>query len=302
MCTLTLLPPSGSCVTRVVVNRDELVTRAEALPPARGGHPFGGRRALLPIDPESGGTWVGVNDAGVVLALLNLNLPGGGARQVAALNGGGERWERKGGGVLASRGGIIPGLLHCGSADDAVDVVHGHRAGGAGATRPFTLVIADGRHVATVRCDGVSVGVEQMNRPVRPVMWTSSGLGDHVVEGPRRALFDGWFGGGCGGASGGASGGGGGSLSGGGGGGDAAAWVERQEAFHRHRWDGRPQWSVMMNRDGARTVSTTTVYVGRDRVAMRYRAVDPQDTPTRELEAVVVHLDRRDARVSGARA
>ena len=42
-------------------------------------------------------------------------------------------------------------------------------------------------------------------------------------------------------------------------GGGGGAWVERQEAFHRHRWDGRPQWSVMMSRGGARTVSTTTV-------------------------------------------
>jgi hypothetical protein len=50
-------------------NRDEKLTRAPGLPPQR--FERGGRAWLAPTDPDGGGSWIGVNDAGVTLALLN---------------------------------------------------------------------------------------------------------------------------------------------------------------------------------------------------------------------------------------
>ena len=50
------------------MNRDEQKTRPRALPPKR--HKAGTRSALYPSE-KSGGTWIGVNDAGLTLALIN---------------------------------------------------------------------------------------------------------------------------------------------------------------------------------------------------------------------------------------
>lgn len=64
MCTAVGWPtPEGYLLA---FNRDELLSRAPALPPeARGGW-------LAPIDPEGGGTWLAVNTAGLTLAALNV--------------------------------------------------------------------------------------------------------------------------------------------------------------------------------------------------------------------------------------
>jgi hypothetical protein len=51
------------------MNRDELRTRAPALPPSH--HVLRGVTALLPTDGEAGGSWIAVNDFGHTLALLN---------------------------------------------------------------------------------------------------------------------------------------------------------------------------------------------------------------------------------------
>jgi uncharacterized protein with NRDE domain len=70
MCTVSVLQLPGN-VIRVACNRDEQVTRAAALPPVV--RRIGGVRAMMPVDPVSGGTWVGADEAGVVMALLNYN-------------------------------------------------------------------------------------------------------------------------------------------------------------------------------------------------------------------------------------
>lgn len=54
----------------IVFNRDELRTRSRGEAP-RVVQSVGGRQILMPRDPDAGGTWMGVNDAGVIVALLN---------------------------------------------------------------------------------------------------------------------------------------------------------------------------------------------------------------------------------------
>jgi hypothetical protein len=68
MCTVAFVPTrTGDYL--LGHNRDERNTRARALPPKlreRDGLAF-----LAPTDPDGGGTWIGVNAAGVTLCLLN---------------------------------------------------------------------------------------------------------------------------------------------------------------------------------------------------------------------------------------
>jgi hypothetical protein len=76
-------------------------------------------------------------------------------------------------------------------------------------------------------------------------MFTSSSLGDELVERPRQRLF--------------------------------AALVESsrrplaaQARYHRHRWPDRPHISVRMARADAATVSHTTIDVSNEHIAIEY--------------------------------
>ena len=67
MCTVTLLPMGDHL--RVMANRDERHDRPVAHPPLISR--AGGALALMPVDPQGGGTWIAATSAGLVFALLN---------------------------------------------------------------------------------------------------------------------------------------------------------------------------------------------------------------------------------------
>jgi hypothetical protein len=67
MCTLTTFISDDSIL--VGFNRDEQLARQRALPPQR--YTDEGVTYLCPVDPVSSGTWIGVNQFGVLLCLLN---------------------------------------------------------------------------------------------------------------------------------------------------------------------------------------------------------------------------------------
>jgi hypothetical protein len=66
MCTVSFLPMRQGFM--LAMNRDEQVSRPRALAPRR--HWTGVRASLYPSE-TGGGTWVGANDAGLTLALIN---------------------------------------------------------------------------------------------------------------------------------------------------------------------------------------------------------------------------------------
>ena len=103
MCTVTIVPYDDGF--RLVCNRDERRDRPAAMPPMdrRIRH----RTAIYPQDPLGGGTWVGINDAGLAAALLN--------RNIDAAAPGDDR-------PLRSRGLIIPRLLDASATAEAVDM------------------------------------------------------------------------------------------------------------------------------------------------------------------------------------
>lgn len=243
MCTVTIIPTGGGL--RMACNRDESRTRAAArLPEVR---TFGPRRAIMPVDPVSDGTWIAVNDAGLALTLLNAY-----PRPARELWAAAEA-------LLLSRGLIIPSLLHLDSVAAAVDAV---RHLDARQYPPFRLVLMDRGEVADVGCDGRALTVSRIEAPDAPLLYTSSGLGDQLVDAPRRELFIEMLAGAK----------------------DSAA---RQDAFHRHRWPDRPHLSVCMSRPEARTVSLTIVELRPAAVRLVYYPEAP-DRPVEPVEAELV--------------
>jgi hypothetical protein len=238
MCTVTVVPCQEAI--HLACNRDELRSRPAALPPRI--ERFGPRRAVLPVDPTSGGTWVAANDAGLVLTLLNVN-PGNGLATSAA---------------RLSRGNIIPTLLH---AETPLAAASSALALDAARYAPFRLVLVNWREAVEVRSDGARIRLVWRTVLTSPQLFTSSGLGDQAVEGPRRQLFGEFF--------------------------DRPGdRLAQQEAFHRHRWPDRPHLSVCMDRQDARTVSHTVVSLGSDRITLAYHP----DAPDRPAETLTLTL------------
>lgn len=229
MCTVTIVSkPGGDHAFRMACSRDESHGRASAIPPRH--QTMRGVNALVPIDPASGGTWVGVNEFGVALTLLNHNLsePPVGRDQ--------------------SRGQVIPALLHVHAVEEiipAASTILRERM------MPFRLIACDGRSVLLWRGIDPVDQAELSSWDAKPLMFTSSGLGDHLVESPRRELFDGWFSG------------------------NPDQVFQEQDAFHRHQWPGKEQLSICMHRDDARTVSYTTLDVTPSSISVLYHPDRP---------------------------
>ena len=77
MCTLSFLPSNRSFL--VAMNRDESHTRPAALPPRI--LEVDGMEVIYPREP-GGGTWVGCNDGGNLLALVNWHVAVPGCAQL----------------------------------------------------------------------------------------------------------------------------------------------------------------------------------------------------------------------------
>jgi hypothetical protein len=219
---------------RLLCNRDEQRERATALPPAR--HRLGAGVAVYPVDPVGGGTWVGVNDAGLTAALLNRTLPG---RSPTAVTG------------LRSRGLIVPCVLACRSVQGAIEAC---ASLDLTTFNPFRLVIVQGKVAATLSSDGRTLTTQSVDSS-QPYLVTSSSLGDDLVEEPRAALFE--------------------RLvlrryrAG-----SARRTLDGQTRFHAHRWRARSALSVMMERPDAHTVSRTAIRVSRRGIELRYDRLD----------------------------
>lgn len=248
MCTLTLIQPRstapdgwpssraipmlGTPILRLVMNRDELRSRARAIPPAV--LQSAQRSILMPVDPASQGTWIGINDCGLFAAVLNLTEP-----QDLAGSG---RFGR-------SRGNIVPAILQYTTLDQArmaaeslLNVDYS----------PFRLLIGSWEGACLVHSRARTVEYSSL-----PLLLTSSGLGDHLVQSPRADLFartlarDG----------------------------SAAS----QDAFHRHVFPAQHQLSVQMEREDARTVSIATLEVSSTSAIMHYDDLLAQQVSTNQL-------------------
>jgi hypothetical protein len=98
---------------------------------------------------------------------------------------------------------------------------------------PFRLVVVHRTSLGVATSDGHHIRCTQ-SRLDAQVAFSSSSLGDDRVEESRRDLFRRLVR-------------------------DVDDWLAGQAAFHRHRWPDRPDISVVMSRNDARTVSRSTV-------------------------------------------
>lgn len=169
MCTLTLIPTE--CGFRLVTNRDESRQRPRALAPAL--REASGCRAVWPVDPRGGGTWVAATDAGLALSILNYNPAPAGELPVPPR--------------AQSRGAIIPAIIGAGASSEAITAL---ASLDLERFLPFRLVAADREAIAVGRWDGEALSVER--RALAPSCFVSSGLGDALVA-PRLELFDRWM-------------------------------------------------------------------------------------------------------------
>jgi hypothetical protein len=246
MCTVTIVPyrsagcPHGGRCVRVGCNRDEQHQRPAALSPRIA--LFGKHSALCPVDPASGGTWIAANDAGMAFVLLNVN---DGQENSAPL-------------PLLSRGTVIPSLLHNATLTAALA-----QMSGLDVTRyaPFRLLVLDRLVLAEIHADCAQTRLVQCVRIDRPFLFTSSGLGDRLVEAPRRELFTASFG-------------------------QREDWLAQQDRFHRHRWPECPHLSVCMSRPDARTVSYSLVDLMPEGAAFTYYPKTP-DQPVEPMRIVL---------------
>lgn len=162
MCTLSVIASPGRDALRLMMNRDERRLRPVAQPPVPRITPIG--TVVWPTDPVSGGSWIATNDAGLTLAVMNVN----GARTPVD---------------TPSRGTLVPLLASCRSIDELT-------------ARWLTLdtaVFAPFRLIAvTLRTLAVFEGGVR-DPDVTPVgrahVFSSSSLGDDLVAGPRRQLL-----------------------------------------------------------------------------------------------------------------
>ena len=245
MCTLSIIPLPDSGY-RVACNRDESRGRPAAAPPRWRALDGSTFRALWPTDTQAGGTWIGAGAHGLTLALLNLNPQE--PPDLSRIPG------------LLSRGMIIPSLL---AQPDAPSAAHALARLTLSRFAPFRLVAVDTDprttlpRVIEAAWDRNAVRITE--HPPGPACFASSGLGDHLVQ-CRVGLFHDLV------------------VS-------AGGTIHSQDRFHAHRWEDRPELSVLMSRADARTVSVTTVEA---RLAPPGADVRMGYAPVHEFEAVPV--------------
>jgi hypothetical protein len=241
MCTLTIITTGESAgradtegSVRIECSRDESRLRPAARPPEV--RTCSEHQTLMPIDPLSEGTWIGVSDAALAAVLMNVYIAQ--AEPVVEIL---PRTR-----PIVSRGTIIPHVLAASSLTNAIErfkTLNPHDF------EPFRLILIDRTHWLEIVWAAEQLSIDPPRPFAEPLFFTSSGLGDDIVAKPRRQLFDEM----C-------------SAD--------VDLPSAQDAFHRHVWPGREFASVWMTRPEARTQSITWCELSAREVTMRYGARD----------------------------
>jgi uncharacterized protein with NRDE domain len=157
MCTVVILRrPDHDWPVLMAANRDEMAGRPWD-PPGR--HWPDRENVIAGIDQLAGGTWMGLNDEGVVAGILN-------------------RKDSLGpDDLLRSRGEIVLEALDHADAADAADALSNLDGG---SYRSFNLVVADNRDAFWIRSKGAAAGgrVDVAEIPVGISMLTAFDLND----------------------------------------------------------------------------------------------------------------------------
>ena len=134
----------GESQYEVFFNRDELKTRARAIPP-QAQHTAQGVEFLAPTDPDAGGTWMLVNEHGLTVCLLN-------------------RWHEEP--VVdrgKSRGQLVLGMAGLTNTRQVMDNLL--KIDGS-PYKPFTLVAIDQGGVQIMAWNGVELFTQKPTQPL----------------------------------------------------------------------------------------------------------------------------------------
>jgi uncharacterized protein with NRDE domain len=165
VCTLTVYSGKKRCV--VTMNRDELRTRKEA--GVLHSKSTNDVRFFYPVDLASGGSWFGVNNKGVILALLN-------------------RYQGPQTENAKSRGGIIPGALAQGERPAVQSWLQQLPYADY---NPFDLFLISKKQVIHFTWDAEQYSSESIDFK-HWFMFTSSSLKTEEVLAYRQNLFKAW--------------------------------------------------------------------------------------------------------------
>jgi len=163
MCTVSFVPTARGFY--LAMNRDEKRTRAPGLPPALVSS--GGRRAIFPREPD-GGTWIGINDAGICLALINWH-----------------RISRKPKLEARSRGLVIDSLITSASLQQ---IGRSLKQLPLAALNPFRLLAADSRTRQLVEWQWNLEQLHKRKHPWHVAHWFSSGFNEREAERVRTSV------------------------------------------------------------------------------------------------------------------
>jgi hypothetical protein len=240
MCTLSWLQLANGY--ELFCNRDERHTRKTAAPPVI--RETRGVRFIAPVDGDHGGTWLGVNESGVSLCLLNRyegapSSPGG----VKANSPDDVKAEYD----YRSRGLLLASLI------DSLTVAHAHaRLSGADLScyRPFTLaVLSTNEPALLVHWSGGQKTFDGAGDDSVPL--TSSSYRGAEVIASRQSLFRRMA-----------------EESG-------AVTPSLLRDFHRSHEPARGAYSICMHREDAATVSFSHVKVGVESIEFSYQTAPP---------------------------
>jgi hypothetical protein len=165
MCTVTFIARKNGYA--LGMNRDEKLTRVEALPPSR--HEISGRTALFPAEPK-GGTWIGVNDAGVTFALINWYS----VQARASAN-------------VVSRGQLVRAVMAANDVGATEQMVTGFPLG---RTNPFRLIGVFHGAKQIIEWQWNLSTVHRVTHDWKSNVWISSGYDEPGAQGTRRLVFD----------------------------------------------------------------------------------------------------------------
>lgn len=144
----------------VFFNRDELKTRSRAQPPFLWSGGF-----LSPLDPASAGTWMAVNQDGLVLGLLN-------------------RWHESAKGTK-SRGHIILALIHLKTPSDIWTALSSTNFAD---NSPFTLVAMDSQTIQRFDWDGQKLSKRMAEAPITSSSFRFEEVRERRGEAYRKSL------------------------------------------------------------------------------------------------------------------
>lgn len=150
---------------QLLFNRDELLTRQQAITPSVKEHHE--VRFIAPTDPDAEGTWISVNQFGTSLCLLN--------NYGAQIKQTGTQW--------ISRGQLVHELAHFA---DVADVQNQVESTELQHYRPFELLtLSLNRHIRLLSWDGLKLNIS--HTPVMPI--TSSSFNTEKVIASRLQQF-----------------------------------------------------------------------------------------------------------------